>query len=54
MKLGWMEKITIRNKNEKTFRDRGTGFVEISSYRLWDNKSITRAQRDKTNFQLRI
>ena len=22
---------------EKAFRDRGSGFVEISSYRLWDN-----------------
>ena len=36
--------------HEKTFRDRGSGFVEISSYRLWDNKSITRAQRDKNKF----
>jgi len=24
-------------KNEKAFRDRGSGFVEILSYRLWDN-----------------
>ena len=23
--------------NEKTFRDRGSGFVEILSYRLWEN-----------------
>ena len=29
--------------NEKTFRDRDSGFVEILSYRLWDNKSKTRA-----------
>ena len=30
--------------NEKTFRDRGSGF----NYRIiWDNKSITRAWRDK-------
>jgi len=24
-------------KNEKTFRDRGSGFVEILSYKLWEN-----------------
>ena len=23
--------------NEKTFRDRGSGFVEILSYRLWEH-----------------
>ena len=23
--------------HEKVFRDRGSGFVEILSYRLWDN-----------------
>ena len=28
---------------EKTFRDRGSGFVEILSYRLWDNWSMTGA-----------
>ena len=27
--------------------DRGSGFVEISSYRLWDNWSMTGAWRDK-------
>ena len=26
---------------EKTFRDRGFGFVEILSYRLWDNWNLT-------------
>jgi len=26
---------------EKTFRDRGSGFVEILSYRLWDNQHKT-------------
>ena len=30
-------------ENEKTFMDRGSGFVEISSYRLWDNWSMTGA-----------
>ena len=31
MNLGWMEKITKRNKkkNEKTFRDLGSGFVYL-------------------------
>jgi hypothetical protein len=29
--------------HEKTFKDRGSGFVEILSYRLWDNWSKTGA-----------
>ena len=33
--------------NEKTFRDRGSGFVEILSYKLWDNCSKTVAWGDK-------
>ena len=33
--------------NEKTFRDCGSGFVEILSYRLWDNRSKTGAWKDK-------
>ena len=33
----------VKKKDEKTFRNLGSRFVEISSYRLWDNKSITRA-----------
>ena len=32
--------------NEKTFMDRGSGFVEISSYRLWDNQSKTGARQE--------
>ena len=31
------------NKNKKTFRDRGSGFTKILSYRFWDNWRITRA-----------
>ena len=33
--------------NEKTFRDRGSGFVEILSYKLWDNCSKTVTWGDK-------
>ena len=33
--------------NEKTFRDRDSGFVEILSYRLWDNQHKTSTQEDK-------
>ena len=33
--------------NEKTFRDLGSGFVEILSYKLWDNCSKTVAWGDK-------
>jgi hypothetical protein len=33
--------------NEKTFRDYCSGFDEILSYRLWDNRSITVSQREK-------
>jgi len=29
--------------HEKTFRGRGSGFVEILSYKLWDNRSKTGA-----------
>ena len=28
--------------HEKTFRDRGSGFVKILSYRLWVNQHIER------------
>ena len=34
-------------ENEKTFRDRGSEFVEILSYKLWDNCSKTVAWGDK-------
>ena len=33
--------------NEKSFRDRGSGFVEILSYRLWENLHMTCTQGDK-------
>ena len=31
------QEMKMKEINEKTFRDRGSGFVEISSYRLWEN-----------------
>ena len=37
----------VEFNHEKTFRDRGSGFVEILSYKLWDNRSKTGAQGDK-------
>ena len=27
----------LPTNNKKTFRDRGSGFAEILSYKLWDN-----------------
>ncbi len=38
MNLGWMEKITKRNKkkNEKAFRDLGYGFNEVQSTFIQD------------------
>ena len=37
------KKLKLSKKNyEKAFSDRGSGFVEILSYRLWDNWYIER------------
>ena len=37
----------LKKINEKTFRDRGSGFVEILSYRLWDNRHMTGTWGDR-------
>ena len=35
------KKKNLKIYSEKTFRDRGSGFVEILSYKLWDNWTQT-------------
>ena len=36
-----IDRKNLKKINEKTFRDRGSGFVEILSYKLWDNWTQT-------------
>ena len=36
------KKLKLSKKNyEKAFKDRGSGFVEILSYKLWENLDTT-------------